>query len=280
MEENINEEFIKDESEHIINVVDKINNNIILFSLSGNRLKIKSKSLKKIMSFMDSKENLSDIYIDYIVLNIVKSYKKIKENKEDNNYELELKYQNILSKTIFFNINIEKNKYSTLIKFFNKIKIHRSSLLKIFKYLNSSIIKMSDYIFILILLIQDDDNNKNIKDNSFIKQFKIDFEKPSKSQEQDIYKYDIMFTNVLNYIDDEDNDSSFSGDIYNISTPKKNIDENCIIAKDVPFLEVEEGILTDRDINNINNNNDKNKKDNDSEEFETVNPCDRICNIF
>ena len=89
-----------------------------------------------------------------------------------------------------------------------------------------------------------------------------------------------MFTNVLNYIDDEDNDSSFSGDIYNISTPKKNIDENCIIAKDVPFLEVEEGILTDRDINNINNNNDKNKKDNDSEEFETVNPCDRICNIF
>ena len=104
MEDNNNEEFIKDESEHIINVVDKINNNNIIFSLSGNRLKIKSKSLKKIMSFMDSKENLSDIYIDYIVLNIVKSYKKIKENKEDNNYELELKYQNILSKTIFFNV--------------------------------------------------------------------------------------------------------------------------------------------------------------------------------
>ena len=173
MEENINEEFIKDESEHIINVVDKINNNIILFSLSGNRLKIKSKSLKKIMSFMDSKENLSDIYIDYIVLNIVKSYKKIKENKEDNNYELELKYQNILSKTIFFNINIERNKYSTLIKFFNKIKIHRSSLLKIFKYLNSSIIKMSDYIFILILLIQDDDNNKNIKIIALLSSLKL-----------------------------------------------------------------------------------------------------------
>ena len=97
---------------------------------------------------------------------------------------------------------------------------------------------MSDYIILINILIKEEDEINNNNSNSYqqstifnekqinlngIKLFKNELKIPNKNKEQSIYKYDILFTNVLNCIDDYEKDSSFSDDMINITTPKKTI---------------------------------------------------------
>ena len=163
--------------------------------------------------------------------------------------------------------------------FDNKITIHRKSLMKIFSYIRESIISMSDYIFIIIISFKEEEEDEekirsNIEKNNVIKQFNTNIEIPVKNQDYCIYKYDILFTNILNRIDDLENESSFSDDIINIAFPKKNIDTE-IIKNNSPFIG-EEGILTDVDFKEKDNNDKlKNININSKNNF-----CNEICFVF
>ena len=270
--ENHEYEFIYETNKNIdiINIVDKINNNIIKFYSSKKiLLKIKSKSIKKIFSLIEFKDNLSDIYTEYIILNIINYNNHLKGINNDRNDVLDIKYEKILEKTILFYINIEKTKNENIEDINDRIKIQRKSLLKIFSYLNETIITMSDFILIIIVLIKEEVEN-NISNNKINNNFTIDLKIPTKNKEQNIYKFDILFNNILNYIDDIEKESSFSGDIIKMKIPKKKIDEK-LIKNDLNLFEVE-GILTDRDLetekNNIINND------------ESRNICNKICIIF
>ena len=270
--ENHEYEFIYETNKNIdiINIVDKINNNIIKFYSSKKiLLKIKSKSIKKIFSLIEFKDNLSDIYTEYIILNIINYNNHLKGINNDRNDVLDIKYEKILEKTILFYINIEKTKNENIEDINDRIKIQRKSLLKIFSYLNETIITMSDFILIIIVLIKEEIEN-NISNYKINNNFTIDLKIPTKNKEQNIYKFDILFNNILNYIDDIEKESSFSGDIIKMKIPKKKIDEK-LIKNDLNLFEVE-GILTDRDLetekNNIINND------------ESRNICNKICIIF
>ena len=270
--ENHEYEFIYETNKNIdiINIVDKINNNIIKFYSSKKiLLKTKSKSIKKIFSLIEFKDNLSDIYTEYIILNIINYNNHLKGINNDRNDVLDIKYEKILEKTILFYINIEKTKNENIEDINDRIKIQRKSLLKIFSYLNETIITMSDFILIIIVLIKEEVEN-NISNNKINNNFTIDLKIPTKNKEQNIYKFDILFNNILNYIDDIEKESSFSGDIIKMKIPKKKIDEK-LIKNDLNLFEVE-GILTDRDLetekNNIINND------------ESRNICNKICIIF
>ena len=268
----------KDNDFDLISLVDKINNINIKFFHSKKRLKIKSNSIKKILSLIDNENNLSDIYLDYIILNIKYHNKKNKnlENYDDN--ELDIKYYKILDKTKIFHINFEIIKKVKIEDINNKIQIHRKSLNKIFNYLGETIVSMSDYIILINILIKEEDEINNNNSNSYqqstifnekqinlngIKLFKNELKIPNKNKEQSIYKYDILFTNVLNCIDDYEKDSSFSDDMINIATPKKTIDVE-ILKNDLNLLE-DEGIITDENIKTNNNNKISNNKNNEKD---------------
>ena len=270
--ENHEYDFINecDKNLDIINIVDVINNNIIKFSQSKKRLKIKSKSIKKIFSLIELKDDLSDIFTDYIILNIITYIRHPKEINNEKNNELDIKYEIILEKTNLFYINIEKTKNENIEDINDRIKIHRKSLLKIFSFLNETIITKSDFILIVIVLIKEEieNNISNYKINNY---FMIDLKIPIKNKEQNIYKFDILFNNVLNSIDDYEKESSFSDDIIKMTIPKKKIDEE-LIKNNLNLYEKEEGILTDRDLKTEKNNiiyNDENR-----------NICNKICILF
>ena len=287
-----NELFLeKDNDFDLINLVDKINNINIKFFHSKKRLKIKSNSIRKILSLIDNENNLSDIYLDYIILNIKYHNKKNKnlENYDDN--ELDIKYYKILDKTKIFHINFEIIKKVKIEDINNKIQIHRKSLNKIFNYLGETIVSMSDYIILINILIKEEDEINNNNSNSYqqstifnekqinlngIKLFKNELKIPNKNKEQSIYKYDILFTNVLNCIDDYEKDSSFSDDMINIATSKKTIDVK-ILKNDLNLLE-DEGIITDENIKT--NNNNKNHKLIDQDKYKNRNICNNICILF
>ena len=233
----------KDNDFDLISLVDKINNINIKFFHSKKRLKIKSNSIKKILSLIDNENNLSDIYLDYIILNIKYHNKKNKKLKNYDDNELDIKYYKILDKTKIFHINFEIIKKVKIEDINNKIQIHRKSLNKIFNYLGETIVSMSDYIILINILIKEEDEINNNNSNSYqqstifnekqinlngIKLFKNELKIPNKNKEQSIYKYDILFTNVLNCIDDYEKDSSFSDDMINITTPKKTINVEII----------------------------------------------------
>jgi len=271
----------KDKNTDIINVVGKINNCFIQIFHTKKRLKLKSFSLKKILSLIEFENNLSDIYSDFITFYII-NYNKNKRNQEltDDNNELDEKYIKILDRTNIFHINLEKAENKMNEKDFdNKITIHRKSLMKIFSYIKESIISMSDYIFIIIISFKEEEEDEekiksNIEKNNVIKQFNTNIEIPVKNQDYCIYKYDILFTNILNRIDDLENESSFSDDIINIAFPKKNIDTE-IIKNNSPFIG-EEGILTDVDFKEKDNNDKlKNININSKNNF-----CNEICFVF
>ena len=275
--ENNNSNNLRDKNiEEIINIVDEINNCFIQIFNTKKRLKLKSLSLKKIFSLIEFENNSSDIYLDFITFNII-NFNKNKRNKKqiDNSIELDEKYIKILDKTIRFHINFEYTENKPKERDFdNKITIHRKSLMKIFSFFNESIISMSDYIIIIVISFKEEENvNLNLAKNNVIKQFNVNLEIPIKNQEYNIYKYDILFTNIMNRIDDLENESSFSDDIFNIAFPKKNIDTE--INKNNSALISDEGILTDFDSKEKNNNKLKNINGNSKANF-----CNEICFIF
>ena len=322
-EEDLSIKSIDDEKEnnnYIIDIIESSNKNIVVFKSQNNYLKINNKSIKKIFSLISEKEKLSDMYLDHITINIfdfnLNNNNELEDKKEknknmqnddiDNDIELDIKYQTLLEKTSIFHINLENNLIKNNIEP-NKIKsnenskttIDKKSLKKIFSYLNKSLIDMSDYINLIILYLQEENQNDFAKlliqqkilgkysgePRNVIfdgkKDYNCNIDIPLKNESQNIYTFDNLFNKVLDYIDDYDKESSFSDNINNLIIPRKNIDDDLIQTTKVYF--VEEGVLTDINSNKkiikkkeINNNNENNYNPNIcNNEF-----CNGICKIF
>jgi hypothetical protein len=295
----------KENHNKLIDAIDKNNKNIISFNSTNDTLKISSKSIKKIFSLMTNDlEKLSDIYLDHVTINIfdfvpnqntAQSNNDKMTNSKIENMELDVKYKTVLDKTTIFNINLGNN-ISTENNLKSNIRIERKSLQKIFTYLNESIIGMSDYINLIILYLQKENQSdlaKLVIEQKILGKYykepkklaSIEIKKdlnnyiniPVKNRSQNIYSFDMLFNKVLDYIDDYDKESSFSDNINNIIIPRKNINDDLIQTANVCF--VEEGILTDgrtspesrkRNNSNIHTNQDICNKD----------LCNGMCNIF
>ena len=295
----------KENHNELIDAIEKNNKNIISFKSTNDTLKISSKSIKKIFSLMTNDlEKLSDIYLDHITINIfdfipnqntAQSNNDKMTNSKIGNMELDVKYKTVLDKTTIFSINLGNN-ISTENNLKSSIRIERKSLQKIFTYLNESIIGMSDYINLIILYLQKENQSdlaKLVIEQKILGKYykepkklaSIEIKKdlnnyiniPVKNRNQNIYSFDMLFNKVLDYIDDYDKESSFSDNINNIIIPRKNIDDDLIQTANVCF--VEEGILTDgrtsaesrkRNNSNIHTNQDICNKD----------LCNGMCNIF
>ena len=295
----------KENHSELIDAIEKNNKNIISFKSTNDSLKISSKSIKKIFSLITNDlEKLSDIYLDHITINIfdfipnqntAQSNNDKMTNSKIENMELDAKYKTVLDKTTIFSINLGNN-ISTENNLKSSIRIERKSLQKIFTYLNESIIGMSDYINLIILYLQKENQSdlaKLVIEQKILGKYykepkklaSIEIKKdlnnyiniPVKNRSQNIYTFDMLFNKVLNYLDDYDKESSFSDNINNIIIPRKNIDDDLIQTANVCF--VEEGILTDgrtsaesrkRNNSNIHTNQDICNKD----------LCNGMCNIF
>ena len=295
----------KENHNELIDAIEKNNKNIISFKSTNDTLKISSKSIKKIFSLMTNDlEKLSDIYLDHITINIfdfipnqntAQSNNDKMTNSKIGNMELDVKYKTVLDKTTIFSINLGNN-ISTENNLKSNIRIERKSLQKIFTYLNESIIGMSDYINLIILYLQKENQSdlaKLVIEQKILGKYykepkklaSIEIKKdlnnyiniPVKNRSQNIYSFDMLFNKVLDYIDDYDKESSFSDNINNIIIPRKNINDDLIQTANVCF--VEEGILTDgrtsaesrkRNNSNIHTNQDICNKD----------LCNGMCNIF
>ena len=295
----------KENHNELIDAIEKNNKNIISFKSTNDTLKISSKSIKKIFSLMTNDlEKLSDIYLDHITINIfdfipnqntAQSNNDKMTNSKIENMELDVKYKTVLDKTTIFSINLGNN-ISTENNLKSSIRIERKSLQKIFTYLNESIIGMSDYINLIILYLQKENQSdlaKLVIEQKILGKYykepkklaSVEIKKdlnnyiniPAKNRSQNIYSFDMLFNKVLDYIDDYDKESSFSDNINNIIIPRKNINDDLIQTANVCF--VEEGILTDgrtspesrkRNNSNIHTNQDICNKD----------LCNGMCNIF
>ena len=317
--DNSNEEVIsiksideKENNNNIIDIIEKSNKINISFKSLNDSLKIDRKSIKKIFSYITEKEKLSDMYIDHITINLFDFNQNNNNNQNlelisnDANcelVELDIKYKTILDKATIFHINLEKN-YKNNNEESEKIKLNankkrtisRKSLIKIFNFLNESIISMCDYINIVILYLNDEIENdfaKWVIEEKILGKYnkkpqKIDFDGkksyncimdiPLKNNSQNIYTLDMLFSKVLDSIDDYDKESSFSDNINNLIIPRKNINEDLIQKPKVCFIE--EGILTD--INSKDNINLQKE-----EIILTTNPdicgnaiCNDVCYIF
>ena len=298
--DNSNEEVIsiksideKENNNNIIDIIEKSNKINISFKSLNDSLKIDRKSIKKIFSYITEKEKLSDMYIDHITINLFDFNQNNNNNQNlelisnDANcelVELDIKYKTILDKATIFHINLEKN-YKNNNEESEKIKLNankkrtisRKSLIKIFNFLNESIISMCDYINIVILYLNDEIENdfaKWVIEEKILGKYnkkpqKIDFDGkksyncimdiPLKNNSQNIYTLDMLFSKVLDSIDDYDKESSFSDNINNLIIPRKSIDEDLIKVVNVSFIE--EGILTnDDELENDGLNNENKKK--------------------
>ena len=103
--------------------------------------------------------------------------------------------------------------------------------------------------------------------------------KPKKNISQNIYTIDILFSKVLDYIDDYDKESSFSDNINNLIIPRKNIDEDLIQTTKVCFIE--EGILTDLDSQNkVTKKKEEILHRNNNQEICGNATCNDVCFIY
>ena len=285
-EVSIKSEEEKENDIDIIDIIEKNKRNIIRLKSINNCIKIDSKSIEKIFSIIADKnnQNISDIYIDHITINILAQNKlpdiniNNDENIGNNSFELDKIFIDILNRADIFYINfgknnIEKEKNENLLNTENnKNIINEKSLKKIFKYLSKSIIDMSDYINLVILYLNENNNAKFSLEQKILEKYKnenihfigkkeynSDIKVPKKNKCQNIYEFDILFNNVLDYIDDYDKESSFSDNINNLIIPRKSIDEDLIKVVNVSFIE--EGILTnDDELENDGLNNENKKK--------------------
>ena len=298
----------KDNNKDIIDIIEYNNNNFIIFK-SRNSCPINVKSITKIFSFLYEKEKLSDIYLDYITINVFDYNLNINNESEDqkdsNNcknekIELDVKHKMVLDKASLFYINLENNLISKDNSNTNKkMKLIRKSLIKIFNYLNNSIIGMSDYINLVILYLEEENHNdlaKFLIEQKILgkysgeprkiifngkKDYNCNIGIPLKNESQNIYTLDNLFNKVLDYIDDCDKESSFSDNINNLIIPRKNIDDDLIQTEKVYF--VEEGILTEFDSSKFNNNKKKDNNGNNqnlNQKNCNIEFCKEMCNIF
>jgi len=291
-EEKSNSLYIKSLSDS--NIMDLLKDKFfLLITICKNRniINVSNKSIFKIMKLF-SEENYENILSDYITFNVLDDNISYKEEFALNNQEnsigiLDAPFVKLLEQTQNYNINITsapinpldeiKKELSNYESQKNKININSISIKKICKYLNKSIYDISDYINILILYLDRNDLNKATIQSTIIdkysknginenfmgkKNYNINLEIPLKIDKIPLFKYDGLFENVLNKIDNIENNSSEEifeekkDKIINnediLETPKKYIEQKIKINK----LKYDDKDDID---NNENDNNVQNK---------------------
>ena len=291
-EEKSNSLYIKSLSDS--NIMDLLKDKfflLITICKNKNIINVSNKSIFKIMKLF-SEENYENILSDYITFNVLDDNISYKEEFALNNQEnsigiLDAPFVKLLEQTQNYKINITsvpinpldeiKKELSNYESQKNKININSASIKKICKYLNKSIYDISDYINILILYLDRNDLNKATIQSTIIdkysksgineyfmgkKNYNINLEIPLKIDKIQLFKYDDLFENVLNKIDNIENNSSEEifeekkDKIINnediIETPKKFIEQKIKINK-LKYDDDKDDIDNNENDNNVQN---------------------------
>lgn len=291
-EEKSNSLYIKSLSDS--NIMDLLKDKfflLITICKNKNIINVSNKSIFKIMKLF-SEENYENILSDYITFNVLDDNISYKEEFALNNQEnsigiLDAPFVKLLEQTQNYKINITsvpinpldeiKKELSNYESQKNKININSASIKKICKYLNKSIYDISDYINILILYLDRNDLNKATIQSTIIdkysksgineyfmgkKNYNINLEIPLKIDKIQLFKYDDLFENVLNKIDNIENNSSEEifeekkDKIINnediLETPKKFIEQKIKINK-LKYDDDKDDIDNNENDNNVQN---------------------------
>jgi hypothetical protein len=293
--EKSNSLVIKSLDEGAFNFVDLIKDKLVLLITTKNKInvQISNKSIFKIFNILcdkDKGEYIENFLSDYITCSITEENNSYKDDFILNNQEnslgiLDTPYIKLLEQTQDYKISINSTTNSSMDEIKQKllnyddqkniINIKSTSMGKICKYLNKSIYDISDYINILVLYLnnQDDFNIYTIKSkiidkysqsglNAFFmgkKLFESNVKVPIKNEKNPLFKFDDLFENILNKIENIENNSS---DDFDEIKDKNNTDNNND-KLDTPKKFIEQKIK----INKVNyddnedeiNNNSKNK---------------------
>ena len=257
--EKSNSLVIKSLDEGAFNFVDLIKDKLVLLITTKNKInvQISNKSIFKIFNILcdkDKGEYIENFLSDYITCSITEENNSYKDDFILNNQEnslgiLDTPYIKLLEQTQDYKISINSTTNSSMDEIKQKllnydeqkniINIKSTSMGKICKYLNKSIYDISDYINILVLYLnnQDDFNIYTIKSkiidkysqsglNAFFmgkKLFESNVKVPIKNEKNPLFKFDDLFENILNKIENIENNSS---DDFDEIKDKNNTDNN------------------------------------------------------
>ena len=304
--EKSNSLVIKSLDEGTFNFIDLIKDKLTLLIITKNKInfQISNKSILKIFNILcdkDKGEYLENFLSDYITCSITEENDDFILNNQDNSLGLlDAPYIKLLEQTQDYKISINSTSNSSMDEIKqkllnyedqkNKINIKSISMGKICKYLNKSIYDISDYINILVLYLnnQDDFNIYTIKSkiidkysqsglNAFFmgkKQFETDLKVPIKYEKSSLFKYDELFENILNKIENIENNSS---DDFDDIKNDKNSNNNNNDKLDTPKKFIEQKIKINKvnyDDNEDEINNNSNNKCNCQKDI-----CS-FCNIY
>ena len=294
--EKSNSLVIKSLDEGAFNFVDLIKDKLTLLITTKNKInfQISNKSIFKIFNILCDKnkgEYVENFLSDYITCSITEENNSYKDDFILNNQEnslgiLDTPYIKLLEQTQDYKISINSTTNSSMDEIKqkllnyddqkNKINIKSVSMGKICKYLNKSIYDISDYINILVLYLnnQDDYNIYTIKSkiidkysqsglNAYFmgkKSSEIDLKVPTKNEKSPLFKFDDLFENILNKIENVENNSS--DDFDDIKDKSNNNTNNNNEVLDTPKKFIEQKIKINKvnyDDNDEINNNSGNK---------------------
>ena len=294
--EKSNSLVIKSLDEGAFNFVDLIKDKLTLLITTKNKInfQISNKSIFKIFNILCDKnkgEYVENFLSDYITCSITEENNSYKDDFILNNQEnslgiLDTPYIKLLEQTQDYKISINSTTNSSMDEIKqkllnyddqkNKINIKSVSMGKICKYLNKSIYDISDYINILVLYLnnQDDYNIYTIKSkiidkysqsglNAYFmgkKSSEIDLKVPTKNEKSPLFKFDDLFENILNKIENVENNSS--DDFDDIKDKSNNNNNNNNEVLDTPKKFIEQKIKINKvnyDDNDEINNNSGNK---------------------
>lgn len=309
--EKSNSLVIKSLDEGTFNFIDLIKDKLTLLITTKNKInyQISNKSILKIFNILcdkDKGEYLENFLSDYITCSIIEENNSYKDdfilNNQDNSVGLlDAPYIKLLEQTQDYKISINSTSNSSMDEIKqkllnyddqkNKINIKSISMGKICKYLNKSIYDISDYINILVLYLnnQDDFNIYTIKSkiidkysqsglNSYFmgkKIFEFDLKVPIKNEKSPLFKYDDLFEKILNKIENIENNSS--DDFEEIKDTNNNNVNNNNDKLDTPKKFIEQKIKINKvnyDDNEDEINNNSNNKCNCQKDI-----CS-FCNIY
>ena len=224
-----NSVFIKsfdDEKFNFTEILNTKNDLIITFQNSNNAIQILTKTIKKILSLIETETtNIEYLYSQYITAVVVDENPIDKEdllNIDEMNNNDNSTFIKLLNQTKYYLISFPKNtknlimedKLLNLDTFRDKIPIQSKTLKKIFQLLQKNIYDMYDLINIIILNMNNDISvfkskilDKYIQTNNGeifmgIKNFDLNLEKSEKITKTDFISLDSLFNNVLSYMED------------------------------------------------------------------------------
>ena len=308
--EKSNSLYIKSIDEEAFNFVDLLKDKLLLtITTTKNKVSIQvsNKSILRLFNILCDKnkgENIETMLSDYITCSILEENISYKDDFILNNQEISLgvldaPYVKLLEQTQDYKISIASTSISSVDEMKekllnyepqkNKINIKSTSLGKICRFLNKTIYDISDYINILVLYLnsQDDINIFTIKSkiidkynstgqNALFmgrKNYENDLKVPVKNDKNSLFKFDDLFENILNKIENIENNSSD----FEENKDKSNNNNNDDIV-DTPKKFIEQKIK----INKVNYDDNED----DDLESDRKNKCNcqkdicSFCNIF